>query len=521
MIYKCAMGKLQADLVAQGFELVETHISWVFLGDTEVFKVKKPVDLGFLDFSTLSKRKEACQAELDLNRRLAPRIYLELVPVTRDEQGVHHFAGGGEPVDWAVHMRRLADEQRADNRLEKCELSYADIERVAIKLADFHRSARHDEHTAAFGSPELVRRNIEENFEQTRDTIEKYLPSEQAQEIEDWQCGFLEQNEALFQKRVREERSRDGHGDLRLEHVYLADQDITIIDCIEFNDRFRYGDVCSDIAFLSMDLVFHKRVDLAEYLLAVYAKHSNDYDLFAVLDFYESYRAFVRAKVSSILAEDNNASAQARKAATENVRKYYMLALAATHEALSPRCLVAVGGVIASGKSTIAKRLSIELVAPVVESDRTRKFMLDVGATEKRHHAAFEGDYRPEFSEEVYAEVLRRAEVVLQSGRSVIIDASFRTKHSREAAKKLAERMSASFQFIECNVSRDTCVKRLEQRAKEQTVSDGRLEILDDFIASWEAVDELSSDEYLNIDNTLPVESNMQTLRERLPIWSD
>ncbi|MEE8525964.1 MAG: hypothetical protein V3T72_18665 [Thermoanaerobaculia bacterium] len=262
-----------------GIELVETHISWVFLGDGEVWKVKKPVDFGFLDFSTSEKRRRACEAEIDLNRRLAPDVYLGVAAVTRDSQGRHRIGGSGEPVDWAVHMKRLPDADRADVRLGAERLDAAQIEQIAAYLAAFHARSRCDRETARYGTVEAIGRNVRENFEQTRDVICAHLSAAEAAEIEAWQNRFLADNASLFAARVAAGRVRDGHGDLRLEHVYLDQEDRpTVVDCVEFNERFRYADVCADVAFLAMDLAWHQRVDLAERLLAAYAREANDFD---------------------------------------------------------------------------------------------------------------------------------------------------------------------------------------------------------------------------------------------------
>jgi len=310
------MGMLKADLEAAGFELIETHISWVFLGAADVFKVKRPVDLGFLDFTTLEKRREACDAEVRLNRRLAPEVYIDVVPITLNAEGVHEIAGRGTAVEWAVHMRRLPVERRADELLQAGRLEPRHVDLLASYVSRFHEGARCDTETSRHGDVVTIRHNVKENFDQTRTSIGDYLNPEQARQIEAWQLHVLE-DEDRFTARVDAGRVRDGHGDLRLEHVYFgSDESITIIDCIEFNERFRYGDVAADIAFLSMDLAWHGRVDLAERFLARYARESNDYDLYSVVNFYESYRAFVRGKVASLLADDAEASTAARERAS-------------------------------------------------------------------------------------------------------------------------------------------------------------------------------------------------------------
>ena len=477
--------------------MIETHISKVLLREHDVLKTKKPVDLGFLDFRTIEARKAACEAEVELNRRLAPGVYLGVVPI--EENGV--------TIDWAVHMVRLSDRRRADLRLEKGTLRPIDIDSIAERIARFHEEARCDEHTSSFGEPRAIAINVRENFAQTRGVIERYLSTGQAREIESRQLAVLDERADVFRRRVSEKHVRDGHGDLRLEHVYL--DPIVVIDCIEFNERFRFADTCSDIAFLAMDLAAHGRVDFAERLLARYARASNDFDLYSVVDFYEGYRAYVRGKVATM-------SGPGRE---DDARHHFRLALATERPSFMPPMVVAVGGIIASGKSTVASSIGDALSAPVVDADRTRKSMLGVHATKRIEEGAWRGAYDPHFTEDVYAEVLRRADVVLASGRPVVLDASFRSPAMRRAARVLAVRHDVPFRLVECHAPVEVCRARLEERARGTSVSDGRLAIFDDFCARFEAMTELRADEHLVLDTTRPLDETMRRVRDRIATW--
>lgn len=514
------------DLATDAIELVETHISWVLLGPTEVWKLKKPMELGFLDFSTVELRRAACEAEVALNRRLAPDVYLGVVAVRRDAEGRLCLGDEGEAeaereiVDWAVHMRRLPDRDRADVRLAEGRLDRAQIDLIARRLADFHAQARCDETTAAFGRPDAIAVNVGENFAQTRDTIHRYLQPSQADEIERGQTEQLREHADRFEARVAAGRVRDGHGDLRLEHVYLGDDgEVTIIDCIEFNDRFRYADVAADLAFLAMDLSEHGHVELSEQLVADYARASGDFDLYSVLDFYEGYRAYVRGKIASFVAAGADVDHDRRERAEASARHCFLLALASERRSLLRPLVVAVGGIIASGKSTISERLGFEMSAPVVEADRTRKQMLGVRETQPMHDGSWQGAYDPKFTEEVYAEVFRRAGVVLASGRPVIVDASFRSRALRARARALAEEHGVPFRLVECRVAPQIAKDRLRERAKQASVSDGRLEIFDDFVAKWETIDELPADEHLVLDTARAIDANLEVLREAIRTW--
>jgi aminoglycoside phosphotransferase family enzyme/predicted kinase len=507
------MGEIREDLKNGGFELIETHISWVFLGPGEVFKVKRPVDFGFLDFKSLESRKKACDAEVALNRRLAADVYLGVVPITVDSSGRHHVGGEGDVVDYAVHMRRLDEDHRADRRLATGTLSEDDIDALALRIAIFHQEARCDEETSRHGTPSVIRRNVEENFEQTRESIAEFLTPDEAAEVAAWQRDFLD-DEERFEARLRGGAVRDGHGDLRLEHVYFEDSTIAVIDCIEFNDRFRYGDVCADIAFLSMDLAWQGRVDLAERLLATYVRHTQDFGLYSVVDFYESYRAFVRGKIASFLASDANASTATRERAKREARRYFMLSLAFERPPLVPPRVVAVGGLIACGKSRNAAIVGEILAAPVVSSDRLRKHLLEVGPKESLETAPWSGAYTAETTARVYDTLFSSAETIVRSGRPVVLDASFRTASMRRDAQALAERLGVPFTFVECVAPRDVILERLEKRESAAGhESDARTPLLDEFERRYEPITELPPEVHIALDTAQPKTTTLETLR--------
>jgi len=497
------VGDLVADLSAGSDECIETHISWVFLRGDDVFKLKKPVDFGFLDFTAASSRRVACDAEVELNSRLAPGVYRGVLPVRRDRAGVHRVAADaeGEVVDHVVHMERLPVEARADLRLERGALAGADIDRIAQRLARFHVAAARSAEISGFGAIDVIRRNVEENFAQARAMLRQLAGEDLEREVEERQRGFLSANGGLFARRVEGGFIRDGHGDLRLEHVYLvAGREPVVIDCIEFNERFRYADVCADIAFLSMDLGWHGRRDLKERLLAAYAREAGDYDLYGLVDFYESYRAYVRAKVNALSLASSSLAHAARARVEAEARRYLLAALAAERPALDAPRLIAVGGLIASGKSNLAEAIGARLAAPVISSDPTRKQLLGVTPTTPLRDEPWQAAYSPQVTEHVYAELSRRARVVLDSGRSVVLDATFASRVQRGLARELARGAGASFSFIECRAGEIATRERLAARSLGASVSDGRIEIYAQLAARYEAVTELSPHEYMSID---------------------
>ncbi len=505
-----------SDLLEQGFELIETHISWVFRGGDEVFKVKKPVYFGFLDFRSLEGRRRACDIEVEINRRLAPGVYRDVVPITRAIDGRYFINGRGDVVEWAVRMRRLDDTDRADRMLEDGRLTGEHIEELARSLAMFHGHARHDARTASFGSLRSLQANICENLDQTDATILDHLQEEEADRVRLWQLDFVSENADLLEERARSGRVRDGHGDLRLEHVYFEGEGMRIIDRIEFNERFRYADVCADLAFLAMDLVYHDRWDLAELLIARYARATGDYDLYRVVDFYQSYRAFVRAKIASFAASDTNASSAIRAAAAASARRYFCCALAFESAPLVIPQVIAVGGMIASGKSTIAEALGEQLGAPVVDTDRARKALCGVSDTTSLSDSAFSGAYSTTVTERVYDEVFRRAALVLDAGRPVVIDATFRSAAQRERARELARERCIDFIFVECRVDSATALSRLQERSRAAHVSDGNAAVYNEFVSSWQPVKELADSEHLIVNTVLPLEQNLEFLSDRI-----
>ncbi|KPJ92393.1 MAG: hypothetical protein AMS18_07505 [Gemmatimonas sp. SG8_17] len=514
------MGKIKDDLRGPGVQLVETHISWVFLAERDVWKVKKPVSLGFLDFSTPHKRRQACEAEVRLNRRLAPDVYRGVVPVTLDQAGHHRIGGAGQPVDWAVHIARLPDHHRADVRLARGTLGTTQLQQIAERLASFHSESQSTGSLSRYGALEAVAANIQENFDQTADCIHTHLNPGEAREIEVWQRTFLQSNADRFRARVAQGRVREGHGDLRLEHIYIDDSgDLNILDCIEFSERFRCADVCSDAAFLSMDLAWHGRVDLAEQFLAAYARAASDYDLYPLIDFYESYLAYVRGKVACILASDAGADRRTRQHAAREARRYFALALASKRRPLIPPALLAVGGVIAAGKTTLAEHVAAYVAAPVIDADRTRKWLLGLSPLSPVPEQPWAGAYSHEVTEQVYAELLRRAQAVLTSGRPVVLDASFRSRRHRAAARQLARDNHVPFYFVECRADPSLCRERLAVRDRQPGVSDGRLDLFEAFRAHWEPVTELPQAEHIVLDTSLPPDMHAEKLRRRVSAW--
>jgi len=305
-------------------EMVQTQMSFVFLTDDYVYKVKKPVNLGYLDYTTLDKRHFYCQREVELNQRLCPELYLGAVPITRD-RGDILIAGQGKVIEYAVKMRRLPQEAMMDVLLTSNRVSPEMVISVAQKLAEFHQKAETNATISAFGDLDTITKNTEENFSQTEKYIGNTISGEKYQHVKDYTDSFIEYNAPLFHKRIADGRIRDCHGDLHAAHICFHNG-IYIYDCIEFNDRFRYCDVASEVAFLAMDLDHYGRTDLSHRFIGAYIDTSQDKELSQLLNFYKCYRAYVRGKVESFKLDDPHISAEEKERVLSVARSYFELA---------------------------------------------------------------------------------------------------------------------------------------------------------------------------------------------------
>jgi aminoglycoside phosphotransferase family enzyme/predicted kinase len=460
-----------------------THASWVFLIGDDVWKVKRPVNFGFLDFRTVEARRRACEDEVRLNRRLAPGVYLGVEPIRASAGGLT-LQGAGPIVDWAVHMRRLPDHASAAAMFRRGLLDAQRLTAVAARLATFLAAAQP---TPAQGNLGVLRRNVDENFAQVEPFVGELIERATFEDVRRFQLGELESHRDRFRARVDEGRIREGHGDLRLEHLYFLPlpDGVVAIDCIEFNERFRCGDVAADAAFLAMELEAARRPDLAAGFLARFAEASDDFGLYGVIDFYLSYRAWVRGKIAAFVAADATADRQLRARKRDEARRQFALARSFAGVPLDPHDLLVVGGVVGSGKSTLAAALGRELALPVISSDRVRKAAAGIAPT-ARGDAAL---YTVEAVERNYGEVLRRAQSVLQSGRGVILDATFATRGRREAAAELARAAGARLLLIEARCAdRRVLAGRLAARRDEPSVSDATEAELAKLLPMHEAV---------------------------------
>lgn len=303
-------------------ELIQTHISFVFLTSSFVYKVKKAVDLGFLDFTTLEKRHFFCEKELELNRRLCGDMYLEVVPINKSK--AIKINGAGETVEYAVKMKKMPQEKMMSKLLEENKVNTKLIDRIAKIITDFHSKAETNRRISEFGFL-AIETNWKENFEQTEEFVGKTTSLRDFKLTRGRVEAFLKRNVPLFEKRKGESRIRDCHGDIHSGNIFVTNG-IYIFDAIEFNERIRYTDVAADVAFLAMDLDFRKRKVLSDFFVERYIQYSGDQELVKLLPFYKCYRAYVRGKVTSFKLKDPNVGKEEKNAAMKEAKAYFKLA---------------------------------------------------------------------------------------------------------------------------------------------------------------------------------------------------
>lgn len=486
--------------------IAETHISYLFFTGRYVYKVKKPVDFGFLDFTTLEKRKFFCQQEVKLNSRLSPDVYLGVEEI-REENGRISLGGQGKTIEYAVKMKELPSEGMLIRLVSESKATPELMDRIALKIATFHREAETSNEIAGFGNVSVIKKNIQENFIQTVPYIGKTLLREQYDFISERAAAFLGHYNLIFAKRKNGGMIKDCHGDLHLGAICVEKDNIQVFDCIEFNDRFRYGDTAADIAFLTMDLEYNNCFDLSSAFTEAYIRYSGDSDISVVLRFYKSYRAYVRGKVMSFLLDEGEVSEEQKRKALKSAKGYFGLA----YSYFMQPTLIIMAGLVGTGKSAVAASLGEATGAPVVRSDEARKRLAGILPGEHRYEDYEKGIYSEEFTNKTYSELLKEASEVLGGGRSIILDASYKCRASRERAAALAREKGARFFIVECVCEEEVVRARLKKRMGEKEVSDGRWETYERQKHGFEQITE-NEGRLIRIDSARPVEENMELI---------
>ena len=481
---------------------IQTHISWVFIASPFVFKVKKSVNLGFLDFSTLEKRHYSCQREIELNRRLCPEIYLGAVPIYETDSGFS-FKPPGKTVEYAVQMKELPHGCFLIELLKKNFVGEKEINRVISTLHRFYQAETPTAEIEQWGTPEKLKISTDENFTQVEPFIGKTISPAAFEVIHHYTNRFYQLNENLFRQRIQQHRILDCHGDLHLDHVHLTPEATTIFDCIEFNDRFRFIDVANDLAFLAMDFDFEGRSDLGNLLLRNAAGELGDAGMLRIANFFKCYRAFVRGKVENMQAtekETTNPQDHEKQAA-----RYFRLALRYAIAGSEPLILVVMGGVC-TGKSTIAIQLAGELDWPVFSSDETRKTLAGIPLTRRSPQEMRDKIYSPQMTRRTYRKLVKDGLAAIGCSRDprsrsqaaqvgVVLDATFSTRALRKFLSDESKKANVRFQFVELKVDPEEIKRRLKLRdGKTAETSDARLEDFEKLNTAYQSPSELAAD---------------------------
>lgn len=439
---------------------LETHTSYVFLAGSCVYKIKKAVDLGFLDFRSLPARHFFCLEELRLNQRFAPDLYLGLTPITGS--AAHPvLGGGGEPIEWAVTMRRFPQENRLDLLLCAGHLTRDHIDELATMLARVHAQVAVATEADAFGTPEAVREPALENFVQIGALLDDPGDAFDLNLVRDWMAGTYKNLHREFAGRKQAGCVRECHGDLHLANIALVRGAVTLFDCLEFSAGLRWIDVMCDLGFLIMDLQSKRSDGFAQRLLNRYLERTGDYAGLLVLDFYRVYRALVRAKVACLSASQNPAP-EKRQACMTEYRHY--VALAKSFMQRPAPVLVITHGFSGSGKTTGSQTL-LELIGAVrIRSDVERKRLAGMVSDARSHSALGQNLYAPDSSERTYAHLHNLARIIIAAGYSVIVDAAFLERAQREVFARLADTLDVPFWIIDFAADETLLRERVSRR---------------------------------------------------------
>lgn len=476
----------------RNIELIETHISWVILTGDFVYKLKKPVDFGFLDFSTLAKRHQFCKQELRLNRRLAPAIYLEVVAIS-GTVAQPRIAGRGEALEYAVKMAQFPQSAQLDHRLAAGKLEAEHMDAIAQMIAAFHQHIDIADDAMDYGDTTVIYQPVNENFCQIREHLDTAPYADALTALETWSECTFDELKPVFRQRKQHGFVRECHGDMHLRNMVWLESGPTAFDCIEFNAHLRWIDVISEVAFLIMDLQARQQPPLASRFLNRYLEITGDYAGLGVLPFYLCYRAIVRAKVDALRLAQDTISAEEKQKTLAEFESY--LHLAGSYTQQSAPHLIIMRGMSASGKSTVSQQLLDTMGLIRIRSDVERKRLFAVplsenALSEQEPDKIDAGIYSPQATQQTYAKLAELTSQVIAAGYSVIVDAAFLKQEQREPFQQLALQAGVAYTMLEITAPLELLRQRISER--EHDVSDADLSVLEHQISHWQP---LSADE--------------------------
>lgn len=441
--------------------VLQTHISWVLLTGPYAYKIKKPVNLGFVDFSTLAQRHFCCKEELRLNRRLAPQLYRDVVAIygTPEHPRWH---GPGLPLEYAVRMVQFPQDALLSHHVKAGTLQAAHIDRLAQVVSAFHTRIAVADSLSRFGTPEAVAQPVQESVQYLCEALRDPVRRTQARAIAAWCQQTGAAHSATFAARQRDGYVRECHGDLHLGNIILHDSDVVLFDCLEFNAQLRWIDVVSDVAFLTMDLADHGRADLAHRFLNAYLEATGDYGALELLPYYLTYRALVRAKVAGIRLEQPDLSAPEAAQAQQACAGY--LDLATRYTQPSRPWLLITHGLSGSGKTSSTQALVESIGALRIRSDVERKRLFGLAPLQRSAGRDGLTLYAPDATQRTYDALAQHAARIVTAGYAVVVDATFLRQAQRAAFQRLAAQLGVPFMILECQADIATLQDRVAQR---------------------------------------------------------
>lgn len=482
----------------ENIQIIQTHISWVILTGPYAYKIKKPVNFGFLDFTSLQDRQHYCQEELRLNQRLTDGLYLEVLPITGSVQQPE-LNGQGAVIEYALKMRQFPQHNLLSQLQQRNELTSAHIDELASQIASFHQQAPQVAADHELCRPQALMAAVQQNFDQIRPLLEHQDDLQQLDALQAWAQHSFERLTPLLEQRAANGSIRECHGDIHLNNATLLDGKVVLFDCIEFNEPFRLIDIANDAAFLAMDLEDRGRHDLANRFINSWVEQSNEYQALPLLNFYKAYRAMVRAKVNLFrLAEDT--SAQERGQIMASYRSY--TSLAESYCAIPQRLLAITFGTSAIGKSTVATQLVEQLGAIHIRSDVERKRIF--GQQPQQHKNQLNaGIYSADASLATYQRLHLLARQALQAGLPVVLDATYLRSYSREQANEIAQQEGVPFLILACHAPDAVVADWLRQRQQQgQDPSDATMDVIQAQRQSCEALTQQEQQQAISIDTS-------------------
>ena len=451
-------------------ELIQTHVSAVFLTGDYAYKLKKEVNFGFLDYSTLEKRKHFLEEEMKMNKAIAPKLYLEVVPITRDNENFT-LNGAGKPVEYALKMRQFPQENLFVNLFEAGKLDIDKMEELGKIVAQFHKEAATNEYISSFGTVAKIREAFDENYQQTDGYIGKAQTEQQLIETKAYTDKFFTEKEELFNERINNNKIKECHGDLHLKNICLWQDKIQLFDRIEFNEPFRFVDVMYDVAFLMMDLEAKEKLDFANAFLNAYLEQTADYEGLPLLPLYLSRQAYVRAKVTSFLLDDPNVPETEKQKAQVTAANYYKQAWEYTQNREGK--IILMSGLSGAGKSTVAKTLARKHGAVHLRSDAIRKQIAGIAVEEKGGNEL----YTSEMSQKTYDRLSQLGTMLAGEGFTVILDAKYDRVAYRQQVIETANSNNIPLQIINCTAPVEVLRDRLDNRTDD--ISDATSDLLE------------------------------------------